>query len=351
MFIIDKPRVLSEIYAWSMIQLGWQNISIILSTANPLHTLYLSLRLLNWHIPAHLVFSLELSPPCNNPVPNRQGNKNAARAEWPLAIIALQAAASDGRSAPLNSPVVSHMLLSHLQTALELHENQKNPPETSRRGTLTRDKHKSAPLAFRVLPNSDKCLKFKGREECWWRKSGVKHERWTSAPTQKPYQRPGGRDLMRSYSSSSSSSIIHYQTWPSSLFLHHFIHSWVKAWQWPLILKLWSQVFAPRSAASSSLRSGFRLCVECWMNEAALACSPTAWLMDDSNSDDGDLSQLLCLWRHFTQANCALAGFWFHDWWICIRSEISVCMSDDRRLKRTCVAFIILVLFRFFSPW
>lgn len=75
-----------------MIQLGWQNISVFLSTANPLHTLHLTRRLLNGPIAARLVSSLELSPPRAN----RQGNEYDARAESPLTIMALQANASDG---------------------------------------------------------------------------------------------------------------------------------------------------------------------------------------------------------------------------------------------------------------
>lgn len=108
-----------------MIQLGWQNISIFLSTANPLHILYLRQELLNGHIPAYLVSSLELSPPCNKPFTNSQSNESAALAERPVTIMALQATASplailtDGRSAPFNHSGVSHTLLSHLQTALK----------------------------------------------------------------------------------------------------------------------------------------------------------------------------------------------------------------------------------------
>ena len=58
-----------------MIQLSWQNISIFLCTASLPHTLYLSRRLLNGHIPPYLVSCLELSPPRNKPVTNRQGNE------------------------------------------------------------------------------------------------------------------------------------------------------------------------------------------------------------------------------------------------------------------------------------
>ena len=101
-----------------MIQSGWQNISIFLSTANPLHILYLSQELLNGHIPAELVSSLELSPLCNKPFTNRQSNESAALAERPVAIMALQATASPSAARPLSTILefLTHTDCFHIHT-------------------------------------------------------------------------------------------------------------------------------------------------------------------------------------------------------------------------------------------
>ena len=99
-----------------MIQLGWQNISIF--SLLP-HTLHLSLGLLNGHIAAYLVSSLELSPPRYKPFTNRQSNENAVRAERPVAITALQTNASplafltDG-SSPFSTVLYFHTRCFHV---------------------------------------------------------------------------------------------------------------------------------------------------------------------------------------------------------------------------------------------
>lgn len=67
------------------------------------------------------------------------------------------------------------------------------------------------------------------------------------------------------------------------------MHSWVKARLWPLILKVWLQVWAPGFPASSSFSSMFLFVCE-WMS----TYSPTASLTYDSYSDDDDLPQPLC---------------------------------------------------------
>lgn len=129
-----------------MIQLGWQNISIFLSTANPFHILYLSVGLLNGHISPYLVSSHELSPPCNKAFSNRRSNESAAWAGGPVAIKALQATASPlailtvGSSAPFSHAVVSHRLLSHLKTCTKKWKKEKSletiPKENVGRGKL-----------------------------------------------------------------------------------------------------------------------------------------------------------------------------------------------------------------------
>lgn len=136
-----------------MIQLAWQNIYIFLSTVNPLHIFYLSLGLLNGHTPACLVSSLELSPPCNKPFTNRQSKENAALAERPVPIMALQATAS-----PLSihrqqlspfEPVCSFTQAAFTFTnCTKKWRTSQSPRRRPPRRTLAEDKHKPTALTF-----------------------------------------------------------------------------------------------------------------------------------------------------------------------------------------------------------